>query len=112
MSIVRRIVVDVLIEVDAVPPIAQWVLANEPLETRVVVSGAIEIEASSVEFAAGESKAVRRGRARCLSVAERLESVSPLNRTRCISKGAAAPPGVRPKTGCDGRVRARADIMN
>src|SRR5260370_21763960 len=112
MSIVRRIVVDVLIEVDAVPPIAQWVLANEPLETRVVVSGAIEIEASSVEFAAGESKAVRRGRARYLSVAERLEGVPRLNRTGRISKGDAAPQGVGQKTACAGGVGTLEDFID
>src|SRR5436309_14733609 len=75
---IRGTVPNIAIEVGAATIKSDRVFANKSLELRVVVSGAVEVEITSVQFPASVGKTIRRGRSAGRSVAKGLEGVRSL----------------------------------
>src|SRR5213596_2618205 len=73
-------------------------LRDESLESRIVVSGAVEVEIAGVEFAAGVGETICCGRPGRRGVAEGLKGIARLHRPRGLRQGQSAAESIRQET--------------
>jgi len=95
IDVIDGIIPDIRIQVDIATTKADWILANEPLQPRMIIPRAVVIQPRTVVFSTGKLPSIRRCRAGDGRLAERIIGVLRHQRPGTVGKrhGRAEPIG-------------------